>query len=408
MKSAFEQIRVLLELKEKGSISEEEFKQMLSILENESVKNTKDPVVKKVSSKEISTNERNDEHVQELASEKEDDNIAQKNTPEEENTNPKPDPEEQSIEIDDHIEETKPIDEQVVQSDWVELNSSNTIHFYKQWTRKQWILIVLGLFLLSFISKRPNFIWDKDSDGVYNWSDICPDKAGSVKCYGCPDKDNDGTTDNLDLNISDQDHDHIPDINDKCPHTWGPLENNGCPTSRQIPKRKRIQEDISQGTSIDKAQSNNSSNNGSIAFPSSSVNEAKLALNDLKFVSNLNKKQKNDLALKIKEICANYFNGVIEGKYKEDSDTQKKLKEIQIQLEKEELKNKSTKIEFPRISEVKIIWDKIENLWDLEQNKKEFKKISAQYFDGVLTGKYRDDKEFNFFLEKCLRKIDYY
>ena len=35
MKSAFEQIRVLLELKEKGSISTEAFKQMLMILYNE-------------------------------------------------------------------------------------------------------------------------------------------------------------------------------------------------------------------------------------------------------------------------------------------------------------------------------------------------------------------------------------
>ena len=407
MKSAFEQIRVLLELKEKGSISEEEFKQMLAILENESSKNTKDSVIKEESLKEISLVEEYKEYVQEIAGKTEDVNRAPIKT-QEEQSNPKPEVQEKSTKIDALNEETKPAVEEDAQTDWVELNSSNTIPFSKKLTRKQWVLIVLGLFFLSFISKRPNIIWDKDSDDVYNWSDICPDKAGSVKCYGCPDKDNDGTTDNLDLNISDQDHDHIPDINDKCPDVWGPLENKGCPSSRQIPKRNRIKKDISQGTSIDKSQSNNSSNNGSIAFPSSKLNEAKLALNDLKFVSNLNKKQKNDLALKIKEICANYFNGVIEGKYKEDSDTQKKLKEIQIQLEKEELKNKSTKIEFPRISEVKIIWDKIENLWDIEQNKKEFKKFSAQYFDGVLTGKYRDDKEFNFFLEKCLRKIDYY
>lgn len=56
---------------------------------------------------------------------------------------------------------------------------------------------------------------DKDSDGVLDSVDACPDVAGPVENNGCPwsDKDNDG----------------VFDKDDKCPTEAGPIENNGCP-----------------------------------------------------------------------------------------------------------------------------------------------------------------------------------
>ena len=507
MKSAFEQIRVLLELKEKGSISEEEFKQMLAILENESAKDspeTQRENVKKESNpvedyqesvqkmeqvlEMLIHNGRLDEArqrydkfpfkssiktslVQELQREKEDINITKGESKVEKTTKEQKD---EGVENEvDSKKKTKPAVEEDIQTDWVEFNSSNTIPFYKKLTIKQWILIVLGLFILSFISKRPNFIWDKDSDSVYNWRDICPNKAGSVKCFGCPDKDNDGTTDNLDLDISDKDHDHIPDINDLCPNTWGPIENEGCPTSRQIPKRSKTKEDILKGAINTKNYENlkyifglkfirlvnnhyeisnqdfkgfkkindplkinvlnkefglnitvgskekeepvndNIGKNSRIAFPSSKVNEAKLALNDLKFVKSLSTKEITILKNKIQDICNDYFNGLISGKYEDDVLIIRELKEIQSEQLQFELKTKFSQekkgsINYPesKIKESKLIWENITYGKNDEKYRQRYKNIVKEYFDGVVNGTYFEDKKISYEFKRNLKFID--
>jgi OmpA-OmpF porin, OOP family len=55
---------------------------------------------------------------------------------------------------------------------------------------------------------------DKDSDGVLDSLDKCPDVAGIAAMQGCPDKDSDG----------------ISDASDKCPDVAGLAKNQGCPT----------------------------------------------------------------------------------------------------------------------------------------------------------------------------------
>jgi len=54
---------------------------------------------------------------------------------------------------------------------------------------------------------------DRDSDGVVDARDACPDSAGPIALIGCPDRDGDG----------------VPNYLDKCPDVPGSPKNNGCP-----------------------------------------------------------------------------------------------------------------------------------------------------------------------------------
>ncbi len=54
---------------------------------------------------------------------------------------------------------------------------------------------------------------DKDSDGMADYLDQCPDVFGKASAKGCPDKDGDG----------------IADRDDRCPDVAGPAETHGCP-----------------------------------------------------------------------------------------------------------------------------------------------------------------------------------
>jgi type IX secretion system PorP/SprF family membrane protein len=56
-------------------------------------------------------------------------------------------------------------------------------------------------------------VTDRDSDGVEDVDDLCPDIPGDILANGCPDFDKDGIPDNYDL----------------CPHLFGSKENQGCP-----------------------------------------------------------------------------------------------------------------------------------------------------------------------------------
>jgi OOP family OmpA-OmpF porin len=56
---------------------------------------------------------------------------------------------------------------------------------------------------------------DRDSDGVPDYLDLCPELAGPLSAKGCPDKDQDS----------------IADAEDHCPEIAGPLVTSGCPDS---------------------------------------------------------------------------------------------------------------------------------------------------------------------------------
>ena len=68
--------------------------------------------------------------------------------------------------------------------------------------------------ILPTIFLRParKVVTDRDSDGVLDENDRCPDEAGSAALRGCPDQDNDG----------------VPDIDDRCPTIAGTAAFQGC------------------------------------------------------------------------------------------------------------------------------------------------------------------------------------
>jgi outer membrane protein OmpA-like peptidoglycan-associated protein len=83
---------------------------------------------------------------------------------------------------------------------------------------------------------------DRDWDGIPDRLDSCPDVWGLPKFHGCPDTDGDGIPDNEDScatipglkqfnGCSDMDGDGIPDFKDECPTIKGLVQFNGCPDS---------------------------------------------------------------------------------------------------------------------------------------------------------------------------------
>lgn len=83
---------------------------------------------------------------------------------------------------------------------------------------------------------------DRDSDGVSDEIDRCPDDFGFGANRGCPDRDKDGVVDIDDgcpeifgsadsdgCPMSDRDGDRVPDEIDQCPDTSGSIARKGCP-----------------------------------------------------------------------------------------------------------------------------------------------------------------------------------
>jgi len=86
---------------------------------------------------------------------------------------------------------------------------------------------------------------DRDSDGVVDDKDPCPDSAGPIQLLGCPDDDGDMVPNNKDkcpgvkgsVNFEgcpapDSDGDGVNDDDDKCPLVKGSTANHGCPPIR--------------------------------------------------------------------------------------------------------------------------------------------------------------------------------
>ena len=83
---------------------------------------------------------------------------------------------------------------------------------------------------------------DRDSDGITDTLDACPDQAGPASLSGCPDRDGDNIADKDDscpdvaglakykgCPIPDTDKDGINDEEDKCPDVAGVARYQGCP-----------------------------------------------------------------------------------------------------------------------------------------------------------------------------------
>jgi hypothetical protein len=200
MKSVVDRIKTLVELRDKGSISKEEFDQMLALLEQELHRENKDVPTQ--------------------------------------NTNGAP----QNIEP-----SGKPRTVLLVSAAGV-----------------------LVLFVLSFFTMFPAFLWDKDGDGFHTYrNDNCPAVSGTCKgcfdsdndgiadsedecpkessktCKGCPDRDNDGVADKADTCVNqpgspncsgcpDRDGDGVRDSLDQCPEVKGLKIFHGCSKERML------------------------------------------------------------------------------------------------------------------------------------------------------------------------------
>jgi hypothetical protein len=99
---------------------------------------------------------------------------------------------------------------------------------------------VILLFVLSFFTMFPAFLWDSDGDGFHNYrNDNCPAVSGT--CQGCLDSDNDGFVDSEDecpkessttcKGCPDSDNDGVADKADSCLNEMGSSNCSGCPDS---------------------------------------------------------------------------------------------------------------------------------------------------------------------------------
>ncbi len=96
--------------------------------------------------------------------------------------------------------------------------------------------------LSDTVYRDKNLIDDRDGDGVVDSKDLCPDSAGPIPLFGCPDSDGDGVPNYKDkcpgvkgsINFQgcpapDTDGDSVNDDDDKCPLVKGVKSNFGCP-----------------------------------------------------------------------------------------------------------------------------------------------------------------------------------
>ena len=81
---------------------------------------------------------------------------------------------------------------------------------------------------------------DSDKDGIVDSKDNCPDVAGAINMFGCPDIDGDGLSDNEEIEKGtdphkvDTDGDGENDKSDQCPLEKGTKENNGCKAKEEV------------------------------------------------------------------------------------------------------------------------------------------------------------------------------
>jgi hypothetical protein len=194
----FEEIKKIMELREKGVISESEAAEMLAIVEQQyQTKNTSEKIEEKPKSfkdddEPTKLSEEPDEFIIEIQEEKpkvfgEDDE--KKSSSDHRNEKPK----------------NFDYDEPKINK---YSNESKTI------ISNKFVYLIAGfglIFICSFFTAVPAIIWDADEDGYHTYlDDECPDVIGTIN--GCPDQDKDGVPDNI----------------DECPTEKG--INNGCPT----------------------------------------------------------------------------------------------------------------------------------------------------------------------------------
>ena len=132
-------------------------------------------------------------------------------------------------------------------NDRIGLNLQTTYkHSFEEYLTKHWqhsfgVLIVLA----KKDNEKEDEVLDRDGDGILDEADLCPDDAGLVELFGCPDSDGDGIADKDDLcptifgykefdGCIDSDGDGYPDNIDDCPDEVGTFK--GCPEEVKEPE----------------------------------------------------------------------------------------------------------------------------------------------------------------------------
>ena len=294
------------------------------------------------------------------------------------------------------------------------------------------ILAVVGLCATSFFLKVPTSVWDKDADGIYNWSDACPDSSGTIALNGCPDKDKDGFSDQDDKcpndssrvcqGCPDLDKDKVPDKIDSCKIEFGSKECFGCPDKDGDSVADK--DDKCPSTSGDK------SNNG--CPPSANVTPPSLDKSTFEKVKVIKSQEYNSL----KNIFVFKYIRLINGKY-ESSDfdykgfqTIKKPKEIDAlnkefglripggtpsgntggtrirgggnQPEVNQPKVNGKKIEFPD----KALARELNENKAKPGNRNKLKSKLNDYKNGIISGKYIEDPSFTSFANSAILNIE--
>ena len=216
----FDEIKKIMELREKGAISESEAAEMLSILEQQ---------YKAESASEISEGK---PKVFGDADEPGESKPRAGKIPEQK----------KKTNAQSGLNEEKP---KTFFEDEEPLISSN-LNVSKKGRSNNLVYIIAG-FGLIFICSLPLFRRDSDGDGYRNYfEDNCPEVSGTID--GCPDSDGDGIIDKEDecpklpgdLNgCPDQDGDGVADKNDNCDTIPGPIQNNGCPDQPKLDREQK-------------------------------------------------------------------------------------------------------------------------------------------------------------------------
>ena len=292
------------------------------------------------------------------------------------------------------------------------------------------ILAVVGLCATSFFLKVPTSVWDKDADGIYNWSDACPDSSGTIALNGCPDEDNDGIPDAADScknqkgtekchgcpdddedgmanaadsckdergtsecqGCPDDDKDGIANKDDKCPNTnkGGEVDEKGCSIAAEDPDPDPRRSNIEEGTIN---TTNYPSLKSIFGMNFIRLNQKKYEISDKEFKDFKPITKKEQIDALNKEFGLNIPGGTSVGKVKDpepDPDPEQK-------------------VEFPEQTDAKTAFDNFEKATsdaDKDKYRQAFKKISDKYFQGILSGKYIENELFKKYLKKCLNKID--
>jgi hypothetical protein len=305
---------------------------------------------------------------------------------------------------------------------------------------------IICLFAASFFLKIPAGIWDKDSDGVYNWSDVCPNEKGSAEFDGCPDQDKDGIEDSKDKCIKDpgtvichgcpdQDKDSITDAKDACPDEFGTKECKGCPDRDEDGVADK--DDECPTNPGDKTNKGCPTPAGTTAPPSGNADITKVTIQTddypnlkrifgMRFIRvNNNKYEISEKGIKFDPITKKEqidalnleFNKSIPGGTKKTGVTTTPGGNKPPATTKPPVttnppvtpKPPGTKAtDFPNKAAAYAALNNFKDATGTDKTKyrKEFKKYSDAYYAGVTNGKYKEDKDFDKFLKKSLLTIE--